>query len=628
MKRGKMNHQGLLIRSLQFSGSRVRNIGLDFNAGLNLIYGASNTGKSLTLKAIDFMLGASKSLPAIEEIDGYDTVWLGLEVVGNETKKYSLSRSTSGGGYTLYEGLNAINGNNKKLGFLEPTHDSNNEENISTFLLKAIGLSGRLVAKNKNGEKVNFTFRDIAHIQLVNEKAIQDEISPIEGGHRTSKTKERRVFRSLLSGDDDGSIIPVVSSQKFKSLKEGKLELIEEMIADLDKAIEKNKFDKESISGLLEDVENDIQSLKERIDIAQEPVKELILQKSNITEKLMSYRTRQEQVDIHLDRFLKLEEFYNSDIDRLESIEEAGFLLSIGGERECPLCGADAESQHHAATMSEVHMMQSATLAEIDKIEKLKLDLRDSITDLRLENEGLVIEVDEIESVLNEVNNKIKKLTPDISALQNQLDDEFLRREHVMSGVGLFERRDKLIQNREQIKASKSTSNKDKPNLEISPSHLHELCGDISYVLEKWGFPGDRAVSFDEETYDIKIDGKLRTDNGKGVRAVTHAAFKVALLIYCRRKGLPHPGVLILDTPLLTYRDPINSKFGELSKDEELLASTPLKDKFFSHLGSLSDLGQFIVFENIDPPENIEDISHVHEFTGTKGVGRYGLFPK
>jgi hypothetical protein len=31
-----------------------------------------------------------------------------------------------------------------------------------------------------------------------------------------------------------------------------------------------------------------------------------------------------------------------------------------------------------------------------------------------------------------------------------------------------------------------------------------------------------------------------RKDNGKGVRAITHAAFKVALLLYCKERDLPN----------------------------------------------------------------------------------------
>jgi hypothetical protein len=146
-------------------------------------------------------------------------------------------------------------------------------------------------------------------------------------------------------------------------------------------------------------------------------------------------------------------------------------------------------------------------------------------------------------------------------------------------------------------------------------------------VLSEWKFPGKYHVSFCNKTYDLRIDGKLRIDNGKGVRAVTHAAFKVAMLIYCRERNLPHPGVVVLDTPLLTYRDPIkNPKHGKLSNDEKALAQTPLMKNFFEHLHRIQDLGQFIIFENIDPPTNIDELANVEAFVGNM-YGRWGFFP-
>lgn len=114
----------------------------------------------------------------------------------------------------------------------------------------------------------------------------------------------------------------------------------------------------------------------------------------------------------------------------------------------------------------------------------------------------------------------------------------------------------------------------------------------------------------------------MRGHNGKGVRAITHAAFKVALLIYCKERGLPHPGFLVLDTPLLTYRDPIGDD--TLTDEERLLAASSLKQHFFAHLASLSNVGQFIVVENVDPPSNLASIANVVIFRGGSG-GRSGL---
>jgi hypothetical protein len=148
----------------------------------------------------------------------------------------------------------------------------------------------------------------------------------------------------------------------------------------------------------------------------------------------------------------------------------------------------------------------------------------------------------------------------------------------------------------------------------------------VSDVLKAWKFPGECHVAFDESMYDLRIDGKNRKDNGKGVRAITHAAFKVALLIFCRERGLPHPGFLILDTPLLTYRDPLSSD-GPLERDEEELRKTALKQYFFEHLAATSTQGQFVIIENIDLPENLTKLGHIEVFTGDPHRPRTGLFP-
>src|SRR3546814_12527069 len=96
---------------------------------------------------------------------------------------------------------------------------------------------------------------------------------------------------------------------------------------------------------------------------------------------------------------------------------------------------------------------------------------------------------------------------------------------------------------------------------------------------------------------------------------ITHAAFKVALLTFCRSRGLPHPGFLVLDTPLITYRDPIRSRAGALEADEAVIKQSDLKERMFEHIGSLSELGQFIIFDNADPPQGAERVAVLQTLT-------------
>jgi hypothetical protein len=168
----------------------------------------------------------------------------------------------------------------------------------------------------------------------------------------------------------------------------------------------------------------------------------------------------------------------------------------------------------------------------------------------------------------------------------------------------------------------------DKLSVGIDGPTAHAFATIVQSILRAWRFPGEPNVTFDRELQDIRLNGKERAANGKGVRALLHAAFKIAVLLYCREKGLPHPGFVVLDTPLLTYREPMRSpRYGELTPDEKEIKATTLQDHFYAHLGSLKDKGQIIVLESVDPPAEALAQAHVEAFTGELVTGRYGFFP-
>jgi hypothetical protein len=50
----------------------------------------------------------------------------------------------------------------------------------------------------------------------------------------------------------------------------------------------------------------------------------------------------------------------------------------------------------------------------------------------------------------------------------------------------------------------------------------------VEAVLKAWHFPEADRVFFDPKTRDLAIAGKARTARGKGLRAITHAAFTSA----------------------------------------------------------------------------------------------------
>lgn len=88
---------------------------------------------------------------------------------------------------------------------------------------------------------------------------------------------------------------------------------------------------------------------------------------------------------------------------------------------------------------------------------------------------------------------------------------------------------------------------------------------------------------------------------------------------------MPHPGFVVLGSPLVTYRKPIHYKrHGELEADEKVIAGTALDQAFYKHLAGLGELGQIYVIENNDPPSVMPLGVKIEGFSGETGDGRQG----
>jgi Rad3-related DNA helicase len=138
-------------------------------------------------------------------------------------------------------------------------------------------------------------------------------------------------------------------------------------------------------------------------------------------------------------------------------------------------------------------------------------------------------------SRLDRIETELGILAPRVADEAHALESMIRERERVRLGLMLIEQRDQFLAKRTETEKSKR-SKEGKPVLDAAPSPAHQFAQVVSEVLKSWHFPGECHVSFDEKQFDIKIDGKPRVNNGKGVRALTHAAFKIALLIYCHER--------------------------------------------------------------------------------------------
>ena len=141
----------------------------------------------------------------------------------------------------------------------------------------------------------------------------------------------------------------------------------------------------------------------------------------------------------------------------------------------------------------------------------------------------------------------------------------------------------------------------------------------VESVLRQWGFPALKHVHFDTTAKDPVVSGKARTSYGKGLRATTQSAFTISLMQYCAVNDLPHPGIVVLDSPLLSYREPDSA--------EDDLSDTNLNGNFYRYRLGLERDRQAIIVENMDLPSDVELGNRVVHFSGMADEGRFSLLP-
>jgi hypothetical protein len=607
---------------LAFTGRNLDDVKLPFSEGLNIVYGASNTGKTFAAKALQFMLGGVSKLPQPQQLKPYSGAWLGLTMPNG--RNVTLYRSTRGGDFRLYDGL--VTQDTGHFDRLRGSADADRNDTVSHYLLSAIGWSGKVIVKNARGEKENLAVRHVLPYAIVSEGDIMSESSPVHHSRQyVNRTMESNLFRFVLTGTDDHAVVTGGTSKTtHKIATTAKLELIDEMIAQVSKQLGEEPHDRDEVSRQLNEVASSLSSLEGNLRKAQEHLDQLVAERRQLLDTQRDATASASEVAITLQRFAHLDETYSSDRARLESLEEGGLVLMAMAGRDCPVCGAEPHAQRHYHGASEIALAHRAAVAEAKKIGVEQSDLKQTTIALEVEETTLRSLVEKLGKDIANVEGRIEGARPkEISARAEyvRLTEEQAKYQR---SAELLERLDSLSIRRSQIAADTPIKN-EKLSVGIEGTTAFSLGQTISGVLEKWNFPDVDQVQFDLETGDITIDGKRRADNGKGVRAILHAAFNVGVLLYCRERGLPHPGFLVLDTPLLTYREPLTSRHGELSEDEKIIKNSPVAVNFYHHLSSLD--AQIIILENADPPSEIVDHARIHVFTGRRNADRYGLFP-
>ena len=615
----------IVIDRLMFTGPERPAAFVEFKSGVNIIWGASNSGKSFVRKSIDYLLGGDHpTLPP--EGKGMDNYLLWLTLPGDQ--KVTLRASALGGEIYKAQGhLTAVDTASEVYEVFSRKHVAS--PNVSRFLLSAAGFRPAQLLKNERAEKSPFSLRVVMRYLLIDETRMIDEKSLLLAHNTTVTSEDKGLLKFLLTGIDGSSVAQVRSADQLKAVKEGQIELLSQMADRLREAIDE-AVGMDAIVSDLADAENERAGLLETLSERQTGLDALFKEERGLADEVRSHQTRLAELSALKVRFEELARVYASDLERLEGLEEGGFLLQRFASMNCPLCGAVPEHQQHDHGLGGIEEQRRAVESEIGKIRFEARELATALVDA-------AAEIDEVEQIIVDADGRLQVTRVNREEAGKQ---EVSARTIFLSATARCDKLESDLEGRErlatlvaQIDRIKAESVRSRQraegidlNLDLTNSEAHELSTAVQMVLKAWNYPGADALHFDKTDQDIVVDGKRRRDNGAGVRALLHAAFKVGVLTHCIDKGRPHPGFVILDSPLFAYRPAEEIRPGELTEDELRLRSADVAAHFYRHLQSLAHQAQFIVIENHRSDQNVVVPYNNYQFTRNPAIGRAGLF--
>jgi hypothetical protein len=609
----------LSLVELIVAGDSVSPATVTFAPGLNLIVGASDTGKTFIFEALDFMLGAKDGLRRIPESEGYDRAFLAIDPLNHSP--FTLRRGIDGGQFEVTEYDDGRKAAPTATKVLSPKHSADADGSLSAYLLRAIGIEGRLVRKNEKGERRALSFRDVAHLTLIGEERIIQQTSPVVTGQYTQRTSERNVFAFFMTGQDDSQIIPPEGREDKNARLGAEEAVIESILSEKQAELATLSQSPEELGDQAARLDAAIREASEAVVVTKEQIGELEEQRATLFSERVELQSRLQFLEEQLKRFRLLESYYQSDRDRLEAVIEASRVVHELPEGSCPLCNrafTEADELHgdaHAA-------FEAACVSEVDKIDRLRIDLRAAVADSAADEKASRDRSEQIVDQLRQVDTNLQRIvTPAVRTQQTELQSLIQQRTAIAQGEtlrttirSLEERLEGVHKARTERPAKVSFENR------ATTSVAFEFCRVVEEILRAWKYPNLGTVSFDTDKADLVIGGQDRANKGKGYRAITYAAFVIGLMKYCRIKDIPHPGFVVLDTPVNPFKGPTSN-----NPDDSL--SDDVKTAFFEYLANDTSGDQVIIMENEEPPASVRDRVNYYNFSKNETVGRYGFFP-
>ena len=574
---------------------------VEFDAGLNIIYGESNTGKSLIVDCIDYMFGASehrfepkldlKEIRMLLNVDGYSL---------------TMSRKIDSTDFEVSSLVPGIDSDTYKTG--------KSKKSISNVWLHLMGIENEVhIIQTLTGKSQRLTLRTFNHALLIDEQRVQAVNSILSSGIGFSKKVSTPVMSALLYFATGNNYLPEEAGKDKATRKERKDAVKKFVDRSMSKLAEKKISELQNLS---KESPAEIQQKMDRvlnaIGAAEGALEEATNQSRAIADKIIEIDSQIAECRVLSNRNASLQTQYDSDIKRLTFIVEG----DIHGEDipkldHCPFCNGELPKGKEESCMA-------AAVAEVSKIEAQIRDLRSVQESIATEMKELISARSVLVEQRRQIDTRIRaELRPQISELRAHLADYTL-------ALNQYKAKE-LIESFSDVLVSELRVTEEEESVVVNvdiPHKFNEVFEDklnaiLKNLLEECNYQNFTGARFDSDDYDVVVNGHLKKSQGKGFRAFLNTILAIAVQNCLEEYNKYQLGLLVVDSPILSLKE----KEDHIGEEH---TSETMKTGLFKYLLSHQDNRQTIIIENEIPKLDYSS-AHLEEFTKDENRGRYGL---
>lgn len=585
---------------------------IPFEDGVNIIHGASNSGKSYVISCINFMFGGD--IPFTKDSTGYDTISMILK--SNDGESVSITRK-------IVDGEKGDRGASTVQVVTSLSNFESGDYNIakleySDLLLYLIGIKERHKIISSQDFKIqNLTIRTIFHLFFVDEDNIFEKGTTIDVPKHSKITASICALKFLFDGDDMNELVPDVTKEE-RELRGAKNNAVIIYINEKIQQLTERRGELEaSLSGYGdEDIDDIMNSIIEEISSVENEIVEASNKNRKVLEEKYAISAKLEEATFLKDRYIALRSQYTSDIKRLKFIADGDAKRSVNRKpTHCPFCDGNIPQQ---VDIQEKYI--DASTAEMRRINMQLKDLVEAENDL--DNQLLMLEtrkkdLDAYSDVIATLING--KLKPKATELKNslasfkrvsQIQHEMSAVETIASGLGT-DAFNRSLDDDDKIQ-------KIDPRTKIDKQLWETWSDEFDAAVKACAYPNATNAYISIDTVDAVVNGKQKRNEGKGYRAFLNTIMTFTLMKFLEAHGTYAPGILILDSPILSLKEKV--------KPQEH-ATAGMKESLFKFVIDNCGNNQIIIAENELPTSEIVDYKKANmiEFTLDESEGRYGF---